>query len=204
MEDVRIVTVAGNLTKALAFENSQNPSWTVLNPTGVQPAIQVTSGGTSGTNTGVFQAGQAGYFINNRLRIIPYCFGAPGSQFSFRVFGWESLSQPEGQAQTLVWIPYLLAEFACVACNQPGPSDNQMRLIQPGENFCDTITLTQGSLGKDGVINSTGAAASAAAGVQTPTDLIAYVLLDLCGCRMFQVDFQQTDAVSMNALLAFA
>lgn len=187
-----IVCPSHGLSKALTQGNSQAPAFASLTLTQAAPSAD-----------GVYPFGKGGAFAPTRLFLMPYCEGVAGQQFSLRLYGWRPLDQPSGMPQTAVWIPYFLAELACTACNQPGPTpggpppwDNLTGalnpLILPGETFCDTITLTQGNLGPSGAIYSTGPG----------TDLIAFALVEMLGCKMFQFDFQQTDTVNMNCLWA--
>jgi hypothetical protein len=199
LTDVTIVTVSLNLIKALGLENSQQPVWNAgIVPLTQAPANQSTyPAGTPPSAwvfPGVFNAGAGGNFTQTRIRMLPYCNGPPGSQFSFRLYGWRDVVYPEGNPNALVWVPEFDAEFACTSCAAPGPTDPNVRMILPTENFCDTITLTQGNLGPTGFINSTGPG----------TNLIAYAVAELGGCRKFQFDFQQTDPVGMNLLFVFA
>jgi hypothetical protein len=138
---------------------------------------------------GIFDAGEGGEVGPNLIQVQPYCYGPAGSQFSMRMYGWRPVGMGEPMLGTLmgVWVPQFLVEFACIACNQPGING---RTIDVAENFCDTITLTQGSVGSRGEINSTGPG----------TDLIASAEVDLRGAKRFSFTFQQTDAVSMNSL----
>ncbi len=181
-----IDTLSVPLDKALAANSSA----------GVFASLDlVVIGPTLGDTTGVYTAGSdAGAASPNRVRILPFCEGTAGASFSLRMYAWLSMHNPTNYSDRAIWVPMLLAEFACISCNRggppqayPGPSRS---LIKETEYFCDTITLVQGNLGKNGYITSTGPG----------TDLIASVMLDLQGCRRFQFDFQQTDPVNMNAL----
>ncbi len=153
---------------------------------------------------GVWRAGHDGAFAAQRLFLLPYCNGQPGTNFSMRIYGWRGIDNNAKMGQTgtsyLVWVPYLLAEFACISCNRFGPPSTNppggvQRLIPPSYAMCDTITLTQGALGLTGEIDSTGPG----------TDLIAFAILELRGSRYFQFDFNATDPnVLMNCLWARA
>ncbi len=143
--------------------------------------------------TGAFNAGHDGIYAPESIKLIPICEGGQaGSQFSVRLYAWDALrSEPISQQPPATWIPTLLAEFLCTACNRVGPypvGNPTTGAMTTQESFCDTITLTQGTVGLTGLINSTGPG----------TDLIAYIKIDLAGCRLFQFDFNQTDTVGMN------
>lgn len=166
--------------KALTAGNSTNAAWTTLILTPNAPS-----------GDGVFSAGHGGSYAPQFIKIFPYCDGPAGQTFSFRVFAWDVLmSNPQAQ-QPQTWVPSLIGEFLCTACNQPGFFPIQPLIpcqsILVAETMCDTITLTQGTLGA-GLINSTGPG----------TDLVAFVKLDLLGCRYFQFDFNQSDNANVG------
>ena len=151
---------------------------------------------------GSFQWGYLGDHGPNRILLIPFAEAAAGANFSFRIYSWRELSWPSGATVVDEWIPLFLAEFACTTCNRAGaaadtPSVSTNTLLD-SERVCDTITLTQGSLGTgpsgSGFINSTGPG----------TDLVAYAFVDVGGARFVSFDFQQIDPVGMNCLWARA
>ncbi len=120
-----------------------------------------------------------------------------GNQFSVRLYGWRAAENPPGLGRP-VWIPYLICELACTTCNRQGPPNTappgnpSNYMLGPDESLCDTISLTQGSLGLTGLINSTGPG----------TDLIAYAIVELTAPRYFQFDFGAIDSIPMNCLFA--
>ena len=144
---------------------------------------------------GIWGAGTGGDRAPYRIKLFPYCEGNPGSMFRMRLYGWDHIGV---DPFAFVWLPYLIAEFTCIACTRGGPpaavaGQQAFRLIAETERFCDTMTLTAGTLGVsqvDGVVCSTGPG----------TNLIAWAIVDLAGCRKFQFDFEQTDPVTMNVL----
>lgn len=126
----------------------------------------------------------------NRVEVVPYAALAPGQTFNMRLWGWNFVGQA-GQQQAVFWWPQLLAEFACTVCNTgglpaPGPGPSPYP-VQPNENFCDTITLTQGLLGDNvgnpGYVHQIG------------TDFIASILLAFGSPpRKIQFDFDTAGA----------
>lgn len=175
------VTGSTPLTRVLAV-SSQAGAWASLDAVLARPS-------------GTFNAGHDGMFAPESIKLIPICEGGQaGSQFSVRLYAWDALrSEPTAQQPPATWIPTLLAEFLCTVCNRSGPypvGSPTTGAVLTTENFCDTIALTQGTVGQNGLINSTGPG----------TDLIAYVKIDLAGCRLYQFDFVQTDTVGMNCL----
>lgn len=179
------------LNKALVNGNSFNTLF-------VPPGADATSPDPNRTFDGfIIFSGVQGQVSPGRVFLLPYC-DAPNSNFSIRLYGWRRCGNPDPSPQTLVWFPTFLAEFLCTSCAIAGPTDNQpgisMRVLKDTEYLCDTITLTQGSLGNKGLITSTGPG----------TNLVAFSLLDGCGATLLSFDFQQTDPVGMNCFWARA
>lgn len=189
MEDVIQATRSSPINKALANGNSTANQWTV-------PAKQV----VVPTFDGFFPAGHPNQYTADAIWFSPYCEGAVGSLFSVRLFLWRVLWQPDGDPANMQCCPYFQAEFLCTACNAFGTGDvsqTKKAKLLLSETECDTITLTQGSLGPSGYINATGPG----------TDLVAHARVSLLGARYFSFDFCQFDTgnpVSMNALWALS
>lgn len=203
MEEVQIRSQSSPLTKALRV-NSQNPLFgsattipvnqnvlglarATLTPDLFLPMLTVPDSDGSfamsmADATRGWPSGPLGVFL------MPYCQGPKGSRFSIRLFGWREV--PGGAAVDVVWIPYLLAELACIACDRSGPNrgTGTNRYIHEDERFCDTITLVKGQAN----ITSPG------------SNLIASAVVSLGGCRFIGFDFQQTDPVPLNCLWAKA
>lgn len=188
--DVLIVARSNYLTKALSLGNSQNPSFFPPITRTIVPS-----------DDGVFNVAKGCHYVPDRIIVFPFAeAGQQGANFSLRVYGWFELfagqNQPGGP--TRVYIPSLLAELSCTTSNINGPMSASAPALPSqltdDEYLCDTIVLTQGQLGQNGLINSTGPG----------TDLVAYAKIDLAGARLIQFDFQQTDPVNGNCLWAFA
>ncbi len=204
MSNVLLYTLSNNLTKVLQTGNSIQAAFNFIVPQ-IQPPNVLTPNqqfGTTGLADGVYSAGHDALMAPPRLFLLPYCDGAPSSSFSVRVYGWRGLTHPEGNPQQGVWIPVLIAELACTACTVGGPAaptepQVPVRYLSPTELLCDTISLTQGTLGVNGLIQSTGPG----------TNLVAFAEIDLIGSRFFSFDFQLADTgnpVGMNCLFAKA
>ncbi len=183
-DDVIIVSASHGMNRALTGY-SQNQSWTSFLLSTDPPTI-----GTPPDN-GIFAAGHGGMNTAYRLMLVPFSSGGAGTQFSVRVYGWV----PLGPTPILdTWMPLLLAEFLCTTAELTGPAPlpgvQSALTLLPTDYLCDTITLTQGSVGPTGEINSTGPG----------TNLAAFAMLELRGAKFFQFDFQQTDPVMMNCL----
>lgn len=118
----------------------------------------------------------------NCLRLMPFGAGADNSTFSMRVIGWSAagLSGPTG-----LWIPTILAEFACTLSGMVGLSG---KVITDTERFADTITLTTGNSGVDVSL------------ISPANDTAAHALIDLKGVQKVEVVFQLGTATGANAL----
>lgn len=185
--------------KAFALGNNQNPTFLV--PTKDIAVTTVTPKGD-----GIYTGGAGDCFVPNGVIFWPYAEGAVSSSFSVRLWAWYALFA--GQAQggpTKVWYPSLLCEVACVSCamngSVPAITPPPPNLLIDSERFCDTISLTQGSLGAAiGEIVATGSQPAA------ETDIPGFVICQLRGARMIQWDFSRTeptDSVNMNCLWSF-
>ena len=120
---------------------------------------------------GDFVAGLGGATSPQQILIVPYCEGAPGRQFSMRLYGWWNHGEIRDAANT-IWLPLLLAEVACVAGPKNGSGG---RLIKESEYFAQGITFVAGDLGMYGRIVQGGD--------------VGYLKIDLQGCRKFRFDF---------------
>lgn len=210
-----ITVVRGDpLNKAFRNGNYQSQGFTQLIPQmnlpGVPGAVSFNKP-IDGTNNpisnngfvdGIFLIGEGNLYAPLGLTVFPYCQSGVNINFSMRVYGWRSIIQPDGTPSLDVWIPFLLAEFNCWTCNQSGPFNPNVPpfgKVSQDEYFCDTMVLTQGSIGAAGTINSTGGRDQGNSG----TDLIAYASLEIKGSRFIQFDFQTNDSsqcVSFNCL----
>lgn len=134
----------------------------------------------------------------NRLRILPYCGGPPGSVWTMVVYGWEATVDHDPDVE--VWVPTPLLVAQCVAGDVPGPprppaGSPADRAVLPTENFADQIVPSAGGLG----------AGSYAGDVRQWPGMkaAAVVTLDLQGSLRFTFDFA-ADAgnpfITMNAL----
>ena len=88
------------------------------------------------------------------------------------------------EPQNAMWLPLFLAEFLCTTGSLAGPGksgpNDQLGVSFPtSANLCDTITLTQGTLGPTGEINSTGPG----------TGIPAWATVELKGSQWLFFDF---------------
>lgn len=189
-----IIDYRSEPTNRALLLNSINPAWTVFQTKERSPI-----GSSGAVEVGSFTVGHEGMFAPGRVHLMPFLQGNPSQNFSMRVYGWYGITVPDSGINHAVWVPALLAELACTSCtingpSNPAPGNPTPRILGPDEFLCDTIVLTQGNLGVNGYINSTGPG----------TNLVASAMLDLAGCRYFSLDFQQTDPVGMNTLFSRA
>lgn len=105
-----------------------------------------------------------------QILAIPFCGGAPATQFVMRLYEWRVVGQINDE-NGAVWIPLLLAELRCTVGAISGLSN---RLIRHDEFFASEIALMSGNLGMNGVI------------VNGP---IAYVKIDLQGGQKIRFAF---------------
>jgi hypothetical protein len=203
MSDVLLYNLSNQLTKALQSGNSLQQTFNLLVPQVQSPKVLTPNQQyLGGPADGIYDGGHDGLLCPPRIFLLPFCEGAPGSGFSMRLWSWRAVTHPEGNPNQAVWIPVLVAELACVACSVGGPvapTEPQIpqRWLSATEMLCDTISLTQGTLGNGGLIQSTGPG----------TNLVAFAEVDLIGSRFFSFDFQLADngnPVGMNCLFAKA
>lgn len=150
---------------------------------------------------GVIQTNINGSFTAQRIYLMPYCEGEPGSIFFMRLYGWRSITAKTGGSDNTVWVYFLLAEFVCVSGAIAGPVLNQTAApgpagfglpIGPTENMCQSISMLSGVLGLTGFINSMppGSIMPACAGVE------------LCGAQLVSFDFEQAPSGGLGSTLA--
>lgn len=180
---VIFVTPSHRLAQALTQGNSQAGAFATMLVQEAEPSP------TAGPIVdGVYDIGQAGMEASERVFVMPYAQGGERLNFSMRIWAWRHATNPLTQTgKTDVWIPYLLAEFACTTGNVPGLADH---VLNGNEYLADTIVLANGSLGARGEIS-------------VPlTDTAAYAIVEVRGAKKISFDFQQTDPVGMNAFWA--
>jgi hypothetical protein len=198
--EVRIITGSFDYTKAFLLGNVQNPQWLI-------PPFQASTTGPSG-NDGFVEVARGGAWVSTKFRIYPYAEGSAGLSFSMRVYAGQAINGGQGQAPSKMWFWPLLAEFLCVTCEYPGvvpqvqTPPGQLFLMTDQERFCDTITLTQGSLGPTGFINATGTQGQVMPNGNpgVATNIPGYIEIELSGARWIGFDFQRIDQVNMNCL----
>lgn len=163
------------LSKALTA-NYQFAEWPEVQPRETEP-----------TGDGVFVGGLGGAVAPQSVLLFPFGYGAPFGEFDLRVWGWRHVG--EVAHSQVIWFPYLIAEFACVLGDVAGLG---ARLLNANEFFCQSLTLTRGSLGPYDRVQSLG------------EGFASYVKLDPEGCSKYQVAFRRRGSAYPNALVASA
>lgn len=183
-----IETVSTKWKKALAKGNSvQQTFWTpavlTAQPDFPQSNLPVSASGI--VPDGVYAAAGTppGSLTQNRVQIMPWSDGGIGQQFSLRLWGFtvHDTSNP-------AWIPFFLCELLCTTGEMAGTStanaaDPTANAFPPNSYLCDTIVLTSGTLGRTGIINSTGPG----------TNIPAWVTVELFGSQWFYFDFETSE-----------
>lgn len=195
-ESTLIFSLSGPLQKALLVNRASQPFDLVL-PSATR--MRRTSGSII-DDDGIPVMTNSGVSTPNSLILFPYCDGVKGSQFSMRLWGTRALADHD--PSKLVYLPYLLAEYFCTAASFAGPADGNYfaRALLPTENLCDSIQLTHGALGPQGVI------VSPATDVVPGPDLTAWVMQGIFGSQKVYFDFQPENGFNgtMNCLYARA
>ncbi len=183
-----IETVSTIWKRALTRENSvQQTFWTpavlTVNPGQPQSPLPVSAAGI--VPDGVYPAAgdPPGMLTQNRLQIMPWSDGGLGQQFSLRIWGFtvHDTTNP-------AWLPMFLCELLCTTGGMAGTSvptaSDPLGLSFPKDsNLCDTVSLSAGTLGPTGEINSTGPG----------TNIPAWVTVELKGSQWFFFDFQTAE-----------
>lgn len=199
------VVPTGSLALALPINSQSNTPTSYLLPTLTEPA-EATSSSLEYGQSASYAEGKLGLYSCQRLLVLPFCDGAPGSRFWTRLYGWRTFQG--GKQSPRLWIPMLLAQFLCVSGDLPGmqpvsgtqpqgggqiPPSPPNALMAVTENFCQVLALVSGSVGQSGEIVNAGG-------------FISYAMVELRGAEKFQFEFQTPDdrPVSMNALWARA
>lgn len=182
------------LTKGAVWNNFSTTPISHPLPTTTEPAQAETA--TFG-ETGSWEAGKTGETTAERLRVMPYAEGEPGSLFWVRLYGWQRFGAVGGP-QT-VWMPTLLVQFACVVGTLGGPSlmgaGNPFNL-GPMEYLAGEMAVITGGVGGEGKVRSPG----------IDSGFPAWALVELDGAQKFQFGFQapEDNVIGMNAFWARA
>lgn len=179
-------TLSSHFRKARSVNQTSNGYVSKI-PTVTEP----TGDAATATGASVIDIGTDGNYCQNGMIILPYGIGSNNQTMSVRVIGWRKVGLTDGQggATTTIWIPVVLAEFACTLSSTPiGIAGAQ---VLNTELFADTITLTYGNNNVSVEIISPAA------------DIIAHAVLDLKGFKKVELSFTTGgSATSCNALVA--
>lgn len=191
MQDVIVKSMSGPFAKALLVNHPAAP-FDAVTPFASEPFRTASS---QSDGDGVIDLAVNFGLAPNWLLIVPYGEGEPGEQFSMRLWGFRRFTGEDSGPDRVVWMNYLLGEFLCTICAQPGPSYVQAsntppilgKFLLPTENLCDTITLTHGVANLTSIVTSPGSDTGFTPG---QTNLTASVLQDTLGCQKIYFDFQ--------------
>lgn len=156
---------------------------------------------TQPAGDGVIQTNINGSFTANRIYLMPYCEGEPGSIFFMRLYGWRSIGEVVAGSTNTVWVYFLLAEFVCVSGMIAGPVLNQTAApgpagfglpIGPTENMCQSIQMIAGVLGLTGFVNS----------MPLGSIMPATAAVELQGAQIVSFDFAQMPSGGLGSQLA--
>lgn len=167
-------TLRGPLRKTLG-SNATDTSFPSRIPTATQPTLAI------GSTDGQVQ--------ENGVLLIPYAVAADTDTFSMRLIGWRP-TPGSNTANEQLWIPTVLGEFACTCSTPVGVSGGYLAAT---DRLCDTITL----------VGTTANANVNVTIISPANDTIAYILVDLMGCTLFETTFDSTSAgtaTGMNCL----
>lgn len=202
MADVIVKSMSGPFAKALLVNHPAVPFDTVT-PFAAEP-FQTNSSQSNGD--AVIDLAVNFAQVPNWLLILPYGEGEPGEQFSMRLWGVRRFTAESADPDRVVWVNYILGEYFCTICAQPGPTYNPTnanppilgKFLSPTENLCDTITVTHGVPGLTNIVTSPG---SDAGFVPGQTNLTASVLQDTLGSQKIYFDFQPENGTpTMNCM----
>lgn len=133
---------------------------------------------TEPTGEGVFDV-ESGSVVGQGLQAVFYGEGANDTTFSVRLIGWKLM--------TTLWVPVVLAEFACTLSTVVGVA---AAAVTDNDRFADTITLASGfSTANVIVTSSTG-------------NIVGHATINLDGYGKIEWSFDMTGATNGNALWA--
>ena len=162
------------------------------------------SGVSQTTAPSVFNIGNQGSVVQNKLNLVVFGTGADGTTLSVRILGWRNIkTRPAyplspggktvgyqlGQSNEL-WVPYVIGEVACtLSSGNPGIAGS---IVPATCYFAKTMTLTTGNN------LYTAEVISPAVG-----GAIAHAVFDIKGSHMIELIFETgSSATDCNALIA--
>lgn len=170
-----IDSLSNNLTKALTA-NSTATSFASKVITATEP-----------TGSGVIDLRYPGRFLGySKLRLHPYGIGDDNDVFAMRAIGWTYAT--DGDPDTAVWVPIVLAELTCTLSVAVGVA---AKYLLNTERFADTIVKVTGNDEHLRIVSNAG-------------DVIAYAELYCSGVHKVELTFDMTtgDPTSANCLYA--
>lgn len=113
------------------------------------------------------------------LRVFPFGAGVDNSTLTVRLIGWSLVGA--------LWVPSVLCQFDATLSTAVGVSGSD---VTDTERFADTVA--------DPTI---GAAGVTCQPYSPANNIPGFMLLDACGCTLFQLDTSVGTATSGNALV---
>jgi hypothetical protein len=121
--------------------------------------------------------------VINNLMLAFYGAGSDNNTYTARVWGWQQLVS---DGTPTLWIPTILAEITCQLCTFTGTGSAS---IASTDRLCDTYALANG-------FNS-----NVSVEVVSPANNTGgYVMIDVRGFSMVQVDFAMVTATNANCI----
>jgi hypothetical protein len=155
---------------------------------------------TEPTNDGVLNLVSSGVQVPKWIMLMPIGLGANNDGFSMRVLGWRHIGGNTETAAARLWIPGIVAEYACTLGNVTGIASSP---VLNTEFFCDTIAPVAARQADCTI--AAGTAVQTLYQVISPVnDTPGYALIPIFAWEKIEFQFDQTtNTPTMNVLYAF-
>jgi hypothetical protein len=130
----------------------------------------------------VKNVGGDGMHCPNWIFLQPYCEGVPGTSFYLNVWGFTEAGV-ENPVGAIVWVPFFIVQLFCVSAPIPGLANMPQAYLTDGENLCDTLIPTFGTLGS-GMVSTPGGG------------FAAFAKIELFGAKRLLVEFAPDPAMA--------
>lgn len=115
------------------------------------------------------------------LKLVPFGAGSDNTTFDARLWGWSLVSS--------LWVPTILVQFSATLSAAVGVSGGD---VTDTDRFADTVGDPTANFGEAGVTCQP---------YSPQNDTPGSMILDACGCTLFQLQIDLTGATSGNALI---
>jgi hypothetical protein len=154
----------------------------VLDSTGTGPANSV--------NGGVLAMGKGGMETCSAVKVEFFGVGSTTNTFIANAYGWELVNSIQTGVNGLKhFVPVLLATFTGITLDSAFPGVNGTD-VPATSYYCSSITLGTGNSGISVEVVSPGTGVG-----------IAHAVIDVKGCKFFELRFAVVDATSANAIV---